>query len=529
MEPISRPYLIDLFLVRPACSLPLSSFQAVHQSYLVYDWPKPSTGMVSKEGFVIATKRVGFVFTGGELRQLLRHFAAVDDAPGFVAYKKFLEWATPSAPLDGRTGALAAAGGGGMGGVPTAPGAKRTPAMMVKLLETALRRGVDLLAVFGRYDATGVGHITADDFCAALADLGASSVTQREALDIADRFRAAANNFVLYRRIVEELLHLLDEATGAADIDVVDTVRGALAQHRVELRRLKDVFEYYDRKGTGKVRFLRPFGNPPFSLPVTAFSPTTLSLCQVREEDLSTIFEECGARLRRPELEALADRFASGSTGWVQYSALLAAVDARVREATGRRATPHAGRPTGVPDDVVGKVRALIETLMIRGKDYRAEMDVFDSSFTGCIPQGDFRDVMQVCPSPSVRLHPLPLFPSHGPPHLTLPPASPSPTRTTPSPRTASAATSPRKTSRCSRRRTATWKTPAGSTTSVCSTTPTRSTTDGKRSIPPRPSKCGTSPRSSAKRSGALACVCVFARKRVVSSVAHPRWLPSAL
>jgi hypothetical protein len=129
---------------------------------------------------------------------------------------------------------------------------------MVKLLETALRRGVDLLAVFGRYDATGVGHITADDFCAALADLGASSVTQREALDIADRFRAAANNFVLYRRIVEELLHLLDEATGAADIDVVDTVRGALAQHRVELRRLKDVFEYYDRKGTGKVPFLRP-------------------------------------------------------------------------------------------------------------------------------------------------------------------------------------------------------------------------------------------------------------------------------
>ena len=58
---------------------------------------------------------------------------------------------------------------------------------------------------------------------------------------------------MLYRRIVEELLHLLDEATGAADIDVVDTVRGALAQHRVELRRLKDVFEYYDRKGTGKV------------------------------------------------------------------------------------------------------------------------------------------------------------------------------------------------------------------------------------------------------------------------------------
>ena len=52
---------------------------------------------------------------------------------------------------------------------------------------------------------------------------------------------------------MEELLRLLDEATGAADIDVVDLVRGALSSHRVELRRLKDVFEYYDRKGTGKV------------------------------------------------------------------------------------------------------------------------------------------------------------------------------------------------------------------------------------------------------------------------------------
>ena len=73
------------------------------------------------------------------------------------------------------------------------------------------------------------------------------------------------------RRIVEELLRLLDEATGAADIDVVDLVRGALASHRVELRRLKDVFEYYDRKGTGKVThqytLSTPFINTPSQHP----------------------------------------------------------------------------------------------------------------------------------------------------------------------------------------------------------------------------------------------------------------------
>ena len=46
----------------------------------------------------------------------------------------------------------------------------------------------------------------------------------------------------------------------------------------------------------------------------------------MREEDLGTIFEETGVRLRRPELDSIADRFAAGNDGWMQYSALLAAV-----------------------------------------------------------------------------------------------------------------------------------------------------------------------------------------------------------
>jgi hypothetical protein len=37
-----------------------------------------------------------------------------------------------------------------------------------------------------------VGRITADEFCAALSDLGMASVTHLEALDLADKFRAAA-------------------------------------------------------------------------------------------------------------------------------------------------------------------------------------------------------------------------------------------------------------------------------------------------------------------------------------------------
>ena len=45
-------------------------------------------------------------------------------------------------------------------------------------------------------------------------------------------------------------------------------------------------------------------------------------------------------------------------------------------------------------------MRSLIENMMIRGKDYRAELDVFDSSFTGAVPQADFRDCLQgICNS----------------------------------------------------------------------------------------------------------------------------------
>ena len=37
--------------------------------------------------------------------------------------------------------------------------------------------------------------------------------------------------------------------------------------------------------------------------------------CVVREEDLSIVFEEAGARLRRPEVDGLADRFSVGGKG----------------------------------------------------------------------------------------------------------------------------------------------------------------------------------------------------------------------
>ena len=109
------------------------SLEAIHQSYLVYDWPKPATGLVSKIGFERATTRAGFVFTASELRVLSNQFAASNreghTGTSLVAYKRFLEWATPS-PSDHsahpQNPATAAAVGGNLG-------TKRTAAAMVKV------------------------------------------------------------------------------------------------------------------------------------------------------------------------------------------------------------------------------------------------------------------------------------------------------------------------------------------------------------------------------------------------------------
>ena len=49
------------------------------------------------------------------------------------------------------------------------------------------------------------------------------------------------------------------------------------------------------------------------------FPPIFSSLLSVREEDLGIVFEEAGARLRKTEVEALADRFSVGNRGMCQY------------------------------------------------------------------------------------------------------------------------------------------------------------------------------------------------------------------
>lgn len=167
----------------------------------------------------------------------------------------------------------------------------------------------------------------------------------------------------MYRRVVTELLRQVDDVTGAAEIDVIDTVRSALLRAKVDTKRLRDLFDYYDRTGSGRVK----------------------------EEDLGTIFEEAKVRLKKQEVEAVADRFAVGSSGWVQFTGLLAAVEARM----GERSSSARPRITGLSEDLGAKMKGFFESLIIRGKDFRMEFDKFDDRFMGAVTQIDFREVIQ--------------------------------------------------------------------------------------------------------------------------------------
>ena len=340
------------------------AIEEVPQAYLIYDWKKPQKGSVRRSEFIRATQHAGFVLTHSELRALCGEFKSASN-PHQVLYKKFLSWASP--PREGKHASVLPdkSVAASLTGIASQSSHVRTAAM-IKTIEKSIERGTDLLSVFGRYDTNHIGRITADEFCAGLSDLGLSSVSQKDAFDLADRYKAAVGGFILYRRVFTEMLGQLDDRKGVEDVDIVEALILAMRASNVTLEKLSDVFAYYDRKNSGRIR----------------------------EEDLGTIFEEARIRISRQELEAVADKFAASSTGWLQYSHLLRAIQSRIGRGDVSRGSAVSNL-TGIPDQLAEKVSGLLESLIIRGKDFRSEMDGFDSNFTGSIPATDFRDVFQ--------------------------------------------------------------------------------------------------------------------------------------
>ena len=205
----------------------------------------------------------------------------------------------------------------------------------------------------------------------ALTELGVRNASAREALELAEKFHASVDGFILYRRIVDEMLKALDSSTAtasAADVDVLDAVRTALTTNKVPLSRLRDLCEHYDVKGQDKVL----------------------------DTDISRIFQEAGVRLSRPDIDGVCDRYAAkGHAGWIKYPQLLSDLERVVAHSAPSRRLPDTRLLTSMPDELSEKLRKLIEGLIISGKDYRAEMDIFDSTFTGALPQAEFRNCLQ--------------------------------------------------------------------------------------------------------------------------------------
>jgi Ca2+-binding EF-hand superfamily protein len=340
-----------------------SSLEQIAEAYLIYDWKNPSRGSLRRPEFIRATQHAGFVFTHAELRALCSEFKSNTDSHQ-VLYKKFLGWATP--PEGGASGDRVGDRSTQAPIVGIADKSSHTRvAAILKTIEKSIERGTDLLSVFGRYDTNNIGRITADEFCSGLSDLGLSSLSQKDAFDLADKYKAAVGGFILYRRVFTELLNQMDEKKGVSDVDIVDALIAAMRKCDVPLEKLRDVFEYYDR---GK-------------------------RSRVREEDLGTIFEEARIRISRLELEATADKFAAGSSGWIQYVHLLSVLQARMGR--GSSADFVSSNVAGISDHLAQKVSNLLESLILRGKDFRAELDTFDSNYSGSILQTDFREVFQ--------------------------------------------------------------------------------------------------------------------------------------
>ena len=119
-----------------------NALEEIAQSYLVYDWRVPSRGKITKSEFITATRRAGFVFTSSELRTLASE-VLVNDGCGRVSYRKFLAWGTPESNQE--TGFLMKDAS-----MSTSAQSKKSAGTIMRFLERALQRGVDLLSVFGR-------------------------------------------------------------------------------------------------------------------------------------------------------------------------------------------------------------------------------------------------------------------------------------------------------------------------------------------------------------------------------------------
>ena len=191
---------------------------------------------------------------------------------------RFLTWATPSnevAPHLRPNFNLTSSGPDGSTG--------HTPGSILTFLESHLSRQVDLMSIFARYDKSGSGRVTADDFSNALSDLGLSTVSRKDIQELGYRLKCSIGDYILYRRLLTQVYQELDITTKATDIDIVDLLKSTLARSHVETKQLINNFEKYDQKFNGYI-------------PV---------------DDLKFVFDDIGVKIKRSEVDSIIEKYSN--------------------------------------------------------------------------------------------------------------------------------------------------------------------------------------------------------------------------
>ena len=325
-----------------------------------YDWRKPSKNAVTAQEFYRACKKAGFCFTESEIRYLATEFStkekAADDSDAFtVDYGRFMEWCFGGEKRRGSKESNR--------NQPS--NTRHTTSDIIKFLENKITEGVNLIDVFREYDPKDVGSITADEFCLVMSSLGMSYLTQRDALDFSEYYKAAPGaNYIMYKRIVLEIQVKLDDMSGAADVDIVDVICNYLLKKNVPLSKLQAEMERYDSKQRGALK----------------------------SQQISVVFENCARIvLRRQEIESLSNRYADDNdTYWINYQSLLVDLKSRMGEVDF-----EVGASKSLHPEIVGKVRTYLDQIIMRGIDYARVFDDMVESNDGCILQADCKEVLE--------------------------------------------------------------------------------------------------------------------------------------
>jgi len=347
----------------------------------VFDWTSPPSGFIAPAEFKRACENTGFLFSHEEILLLCKKFAATNDvgtdesvpmAPS-VEYNEFLEWACP------REMDLNASGSSSLsklfGDTSSTPGMMVATAIKLSL-QAALRDGYDLLALFRAADRSSAGLLTADAFVECLrkdSSLSLPQLTEAEAMALAGILDAASSNHhIMYAKVVNALLS--DDEGRNGNIDSLSVLDDALSRGKVALRRLRDMFEYYDRKQNG----------------------------QISASDLPVTMEELGLTLQLRELNDLISCYGDESGVVLLYRSLISALEAK---RSLRKVDQNSEPKAYIGKDLSKRIMSALDTLVDRGVDMRGDADALDVDIMGSVPTAQVETLLRSVLGLSLKDH----------------------------------------------------------------------------------------------------------------------------